>query len=193
MLSRNPTILIVDDDKDIVHLMQSILEDDGYDVTAAMSGEEAVELIEKGQFDVILTDLMMGSIGGIDVLRRAKEADPLVKVIVMTGKANISLAIEAIRFGIDDFLEKTTDIAEVLMRIRNAFERGQMEKKISLYERYLAICSVCRDIRDDTGVNPGEGEWKRLEQYMEERANIEITHGLCPTCFERSIQPTLSG
>ena len=187
MLSRNPTILIVDDDKDIVHLMQSILEDDGYDVTAAMSGEEAVELIEKGQFDVILTDLMMGSIGGIDVLRRAKEADPLVKVIVMTGKANISLAIEAIRVGIDDFLEKTTDIAEVLMRIRNAFERGQMEKKISLYERYLAICSVCRDIRDDTGVNPGEGEWKRLEQYMEERADIEMTHGLCPQCFENSL------
>lgn len=180
-------ILVVDDNQDIVHLMKSLLEDEDYNVTVAMSGEEALGLIDKSQFDVILTDMIMDGISGIDVLRHAKKTDPLVKVIVMTGKANISVTIAAIRLGIDDFLEKTTDIEEVLMRIRNAFERGQLGKKISLYERYLAICSVCREIRDDTGVNPGEGVWKRLEEYMEERADIEMTHGLCPQCFENSV------
>ena len=173
-----PSILVIDDNADVLINMRHIFEDEYFLVTTASSGEEAINLLKTSHFDLILTDMIMGKLGGIDVLKAAKADDNHIKVIAFTGRASVPMVIEAIRSGIDDFIEKTSDIQEVIFRIRKAYETGQLEYKIQFYEQFLAICAQCRKIRDDSGVAPGNGEWKDLETFMEERANIELTHGL---------------
>jgi DNA-binding NtrC family response regulator len=113
----NKNILVVDDDPHIVELNYDILVSEGYQITKALSGEGALKELEGKKFDLVVTDLNMGKVGGISVLKRAKELHPETKVIITTGNMDIHYAIEALRLHADDYLLKPFDISELLDRV----------------------------------------------------------------------------
>jgi DNA-binding NtrC family response regulator len=122
-------ILVVDDEPAIVSLLATILREKGWDVSEAGSGTEGIDRLERGQYDVILTDLVMPGDSGIDLLRAAKEIHPDVEVILMTGYATADTAIEAMRGGAFHYLVKPLKIEEMLNLAEKAFEQRRLSRE----------------------------------------------------------------
>jgi DNA-binding NtrC family response regulator len=122
-------ILVVDDEPAIVSLLATILREKGWDVSEAGSGTEGIDRLERGQYDVILTDLVMPGESGIDLLRAAKEIHPDVEVILMTGYATADTAIEAMRGGAFHYLVKPLKIEEMLNLAEKAFEKRRLSRE----------------------------------------------------------------
>jgi len=85
----------------------------------------------------------------------------------------------------DDYLLKPCEPDEVYVRINNCLEKLVLKQKIKLYENILPICCVCKKIRDDSGKEPGTGDWIAVEQYLNKETKIDITSGYCPDCAEK--------
>jgi two-component system response regulator AtoC len=126
-------ILVVDDEPSILGLLTTVLSENGWEVTGAGSGSEGIEKLERGQFDVILTDLMMPGETGIDLLRASKEIRPDVEVILMTGYATADTAIEAMRNGAFHYLVKPLKIEEVL----NLSEKACTQRNLLRENQFL--------------------------------------------------------
>jgi DNA-binding NtrC family response regulator len=117
-------ILLVDDDPHILEIGTDLLESNGYQVSTAVCGENAIEIMEKENFDLVITDLIMGQVNGLAVLKRVKKLDPNRKAIIVTGSHDITHAIEAIRLDVDDFLLKPFRGDEFLQRVSHCLEGG---------------------------------------------------------------------
>lgn len=182
----NNNLLLVDDDPFILEGIGSDLEINGYRVTRASSGEVAVELLEKMDFDLVITDLIMEATDGIQVLKRAKELNPEVQVIILTGYGDLSSAIKAMRNQADDYLLKPCESQEMIFRIKNCLEKQEMTRKIHLYHQILPICRVCGKIRDDSGQKPGTGPWVGIETYIDQKADLDTSVDCCPECARRT-------
>ena len=142
----------------------------------------AVELLEKTNFDLIITDLIMEATDGIQVLKKAKELDPEVQVIILTGYGDLNSAIKAMRNQADDYLLKPCESLEMIFRVKNCLEKQEMTRKIHLYQKILPMCRVCNKIRDDSGKKPGTGEWIDIETWLSQRGDPDITAEYCPQC-----------
>lgn len=177
-------ILQVDDEKTILNYCRIDFENEGYDVTTTESGEEAITILEKNHFDLLLTDLAMPGVDGIDVLREAKKHHPDICAIILTGYGDITSAIDALRQGADDYLLKPCNTDELLLRVARCLKKQEAFRKIKLYENILPVCMYCKSIRDDTGTVPGKGKWLRMEEYIHTKSGTDISHGCCPKCFE---------
>ena len=182
---RKYEILLVDDDPFVLQSIGKNLSSEGYNVTEAESGEKAIELMKNNSFELIITDQVMGEVDGIQVLKSAKEIDPLTMIIMLTGYEMLSSVIDALRLGADDYLIKPCESEEILFRVKNCLQKLEFKRRIKLYEDILPICSVCKKIRDDTDKEPGTGSWVTLEDYMQDRAKIMISHSYCPECAEK--------
>ena len=180
---KSKSILIVDDEESILNSLRKDLVSENYSVTTALSGEEALKSLHSNHFDLVISDLVMPGIDGIRVLQEAKTIDPEISVIILTGYGDMTSAIAALRVGADDYLLKPCDIDELLLRITRSFEKQEAFRKIKLYENILPICVYCKNIRDDTGTEPGNGKWMRMEEYIHLKSGTRISHGCCPECY----------
>jgi DNA-binding NtrC family response regulator len=115
-----PKILVVDDEINICRSVEKILSKVGIRVRSALNGEEALRLLAAEAFDAVLTDLKMSRLGGMEVLRRAKELNPRMPVIVMTGYASVSSAVEVMKLGAVDYLPKPFTPDEIRAVVRQA-------------------------------------------------------------------------
>ena len=182
------SLLLVDDDPFILEGIGEDLESNGYQVTRASSGESAVELLESGHFDLVITDLVMDNTDGIQVLKKTKELNSDVQVIILTGFGDIDAAIAALRGQADDFLLKPCESQEMLFRVKNCLEKQELTRKINLYQKILPMCCVCKKIRDDSGRQPGSGEWISIEKFINEKAHLDITSSYCPDCARKTME-----
>jgi UDP-3-O-[3-hydroxymyristoyl] N-acetylglucosamine deacetylase len=107
-------VLIIDDEKDILDTLSSILEDEGFAVSKAMDGKEGLALFEREKPDIVLLDVWMPELDGIQVLKKIKKKNKDAVVIVISGHGTISTAVEAVKVGAYDFLEKPLSIDKVL-------------------------------------------------------------------------------
>jgi len=180
-------LLIVDDDPFILEGIGEDLKSKGYQVTRASSGESAVQLLESTHFDLVITDLVMGSTNGIQVLKKTKEIDSDIQVIILTGYGDIDSAIDALRSQVDDFLLKPCESQEMLFRVKNCLEKLELNRKINLYQKILPMCCVCKKIRDDANRQPGSGEWITIEKFIHEQAELDITSSYCPDCAQKTM------
>ncbi len=180
-------LLLVDDDPFILEGIGEDLESNGYQVTRASSGETAVALVESTPFDMVITDLVMDSTDGIQVLKKTKELNSETQVIILTGFGDMDSAIEALRSQADDFLLKPCESQEMLFRVRNCLEKQELTRKLNLYQKILPMCCVCKKIRDESGRQSGTGEWISIEQFIHEKANLDITSSYCPDCAQKTM------
>jgi len=181
-------ILVVDDEEIILKALKKDFEQEGYEVMTASSGEEAVDIIQAQYFDMIVTDLSMPEMGGIEVLAAAKKNIPDISTIILTGYGDMTSAIEALRLGADDYLLKPCDIEELLLRISRCLKNREAQQKVKIYENILPVCSYCKSIRDDRGVEPGKGKWMQMEKYIHITSDTDISHGICPVCYEQEMK-----
>jgi DNA-binding NtrC family response regulator len=107
--SRAPTLLVVDDEPTILGILKRVAEKGGFEVQTCTGGPEALEHLKHHHADIAAVDLQMPDVGGIDVLRAIREADPDCQVILMTGRATIESAVEAVKLGAVDYLTKPVD------------------------------------------------------------------------------------
>ncbi|GAB4534592.1 MAG: sigma-54 dependent transcriptional regulator [Thermodesulfovibrionia bacterium] len=124
------TVLVVDDEEDILNTLSEILEDEGYEVITAPSGEEAITRFKEFSPDVVLLDVWLPGIDGIEVLKRIKEGNHSTPVIMISGHGNIDTAIKAVNLGAYNFLEKPLTLEKVLIVVRNAVEMHELEKRL---------------------------------------------------------------
>ncbi len=179
-------ILIVDDEKIIRVSLQQDLQDEGYMVDTAKDGETAIKMFDK-KYDLIITDLMMEGVGGIEVLKSAREINPHQAVFILTGYGELDSAINALRLGAVDYLLKPYNYEELLLRIANCLEKSELQEKIRFYEDILPICCECGKIRDDDGCERGAGEWLSVEQYFYRKMNLKSSHGYCQECGQKQL------
>ncbi|MBT8102481.1 MAG: response regulator, partial [Gammaproteobacteria bacterium] len=99
-------VLVVDDDASILGVVAEVLEDDGYAVSTASSGEEALELLNDHQFSLVMSDLRLPGINGVEVLEHIKRVSPRTHVIMITSHASLDTSIDAIKHGAYDYLLK---------------------------------------------------------------------------------------
>ncbi len=118
-----PRVLIVDDEEELVQTLSERLTLRDYDVTTSQSGEDAVEKLRHYNFDVVILDVAMPGMDGIEVLREIKKIKPLTEVIMLTGHATVESAIEGMRLGAFDFLMKPCETEELATKINRAYER----------------------------------------------------------------------
>ncbi len=181
-------ILLVDDDRLILKAMALSIKNKGYSVITANSGEEGINILSKEHIDLVITDLVMEQAGGLDVLRKAKEIDSEIMVIILTGYGDITSAIEALRFDADDYLLKPCEDEEIYFKIAGLLEKQALRRKIKIYEKILPVCSVCKQIRDDTGKVHGSGDWMTLEKYVCKKSGMELSHTYCPVCKQKVLE-----
>ena len=181
-------ILLVDDDPFILEGIAADLENQGFKVTKADSGDRALELLAGTDFDLVITDLVMENVDGIQVLKKAKELNAHTMVIILTGYGNIKSAIEALRHEADDYLLKPCESAEMLYRVKQCLAKAELSRKITLYQTILPMCCVCKKIRDDRRTEPGKGDWVEVEQFIHDRANMDITSSYCPECAQQTMK-----
>jgi len=133
MTTDNPAILIIDDELPICLNCVKILSKMDYGAQYALSGFEALKMMDKNRFDVVITDLKMSNLGGMEVLRRIKEFQPETIVIVITGYASVSSAVEVMKMGAFDYLPKPFTPDELRSVVRQALE----QRKILLQNKEL--------------------------------------------------------
>jgi two-component system, OmpR family, alkaline phosphatase synthesis response regulator PhoP len=134
-MNAKPT-LIVDDEKNIRLALSMALEQLDIPVEAAASGDEALEKIAAGEYGIMLLDLRMPGLDGMEVLRRVAHRWPEIKVIIITAYGSIDLAVEAMKLGAVDFLQKPFDVAQVREMVRRILEK--QEQSIE-YADYIAL------------------------------------------------------
>ncbi|MFC1829488.1 sigma-54-dependent transcriptional regulator [Thermodesulfobacteriota bacterium] len=121
-------ILVVDDDTSLRKLLDTVLTAEGYEVTLSSDGQEAVKFVEKQFFDLILMDIRMAQMDGIEALKRVKEISSGIQVIIMTAYASVKTAIDALKSGAYDYLTKPLDIDELKILVARALHQVQLEQ-----------------------------------------------------------------
>ncbi|AKT42328.1 sigma-54-dependent transcriptional regulator [Chondromyces crocatus] len=125
-------ILIVDDQRNMRTLLAMLLRGAGYEVDEATNGIEGADLGARGAYDVVLTDLRMGGSDGLSVLRAVKEANAMTEVIVMTAYGTIESAVEAMRLGAFDYLQKPIEEPELLLKVERALQNRKLAGEVQL-------------------------------------------------------------
>jgi len=152
-------ILIVDDEKGMRDLLSIMLKNDGYRVDAAESATRARELISRGSYDLVISDISMPDGSGVDVLRTARETQPDCIVILITAYASTESAIEALKLGAYDYIIKPFDVEELRIVLKNALEKRQLEQENTLLKRELKETSRFDDL---VGESPAMEQVKAL-------------------------------
>lgn len=157
-------ILIVDDEPNVCTSLKGVLEDEGYEVSTASNGEEALEQSAKFQPDIMLLDVVMPKIDGIEVLKRIKTIDSNLGVIVMSGHGTIEIAVKALKLGALDFITKPISLDSLLIRIEQALEKkrlkeayaelkSEQEKKYTIIGKGQIIQGIIANIRQIAPTN----------------------------------------
>ena len=134
-----PRILVVDDERSMRELLAIVLRREGYDVLLAENGKAAIELLERESIDVLITDIKMPDMSGVDVLRAAKKTDQDILGIMITAFASTESAVEAMRLGACDYLSKPFDIDLLKMKVREKVENRQLRQENVLLKRTLGL------------------------------------------------------
>ncbi|MDD3926575.1 MAG: sigma-54 dependent transcriptional regulator [bacterium] len=143
-------ILIVDDEPNIRHILSAILRKDGYLVQSADNGEGALKMMEEDTFDLIITDLVMPQMGGIDLLREVLQRRPGTAVVIMTAYGTIKTAVEAMKMGARDYITKPFEMDEVKIVARNALDMAGLVKENRILKHELGRRSACDEMIGDS-------------------------------------------
>jgi DNA-binding NtrC family response regulator len=150
-----PSILIIDDEKAIRKTLTEILGFEGYKIDEAADGEEGLKKFKEKNYDLILCDIKMPKLDGIEFLERAKEINHEVPVIIISGHGNIETAVEAVKKGAYDYISKPPDLNRMLITLRNAMDKTTLvaetkvlKRKVSKTQEIVGESAPIRKIKD---------------------------------------------
>jgi len=132
-----PNLLVVDDDLSIREMLEVMLTSEGYDVECAEDGTKAIRMLEKKDYDLILCDIRMGTVGGLAVLQEAKKRWPETVVIMISAFATTETAVEAMKEGAYDYIPKPFNVDEIKQTIKKALERKTLEREKEILDAEL--------------------------------------------------------
>jgi two-component system response regulator PilR (NtrC family) len=132
-----PRVLVVDDEPSLREMLRIVLRRDGYRVSVAATGREAVEELNRTAFDLLISDIRMPDVGGVDVLRAAKAANRDIVVFMMTAFASTDTAVEAMRLGAVDYFTKPFSMDELRLKVRQHLESSRLKQENVLLKRAL--------------------------------------------------------
>jgi two-component system nitrogen regulation response regulator NtrX len=148
-------ILIIDDEKAIRKTLSEILSFEGYKIEEASDGEEGLKKFKDKNYDVVLCDIKMPKIDGIEFLQKAGEANPDIPIIMISGHGNIETAVEAVKTGAYDYISKPPDLNRLLITIRNAMDRSNLvseakvlKKKVNKVQEMIGYSAPIKKIRE---------------------------------------------
>jgi DNA-binding NtrC family response regulator len=122
-------VLIVDDEAEFLETLAKRLTKRKLQVTSSTSGEDAIRIVKERPFDVVILDVKMPGMDGIEALRQIKRISPLVEVIMLTGHANVEVAIQGMELGAFDYLMKPVDIDELLYKVQDAYKKKSIHEE----------------------------------------------------------------
>ena len=130
-------ILVVDDERSIRNTLKDILEVESYRVEVVESGIEALKLIKESNYDLIFSDIKMPQMDGVELLQNIKQCNPEIPVVMISGHGNIETAVDCIKKGAYDFIEKPIDLNRLLIVVRNALDKTKQTSEIKILKRKI--------------------------------------------------------
>jgi two-component system nitrogen regulation response regulator NtrX len=158
------TILVVDDEQGIREVLQDVLADEGHRVIPVEDGFRALEVLESGGVDLVILDVWLPNMGGIDVLKRIRELWPEVEVVVISGHANINMAVQAVKIGAFDFLEKPLSLEKTITVVENALKMEALKRENRTLKQSIQF--------EDEMIGSGEG-MRKVRELIEQSADSE--------------------
>jgi two-component system nitrogen regulation response regulator NtrX len=150
-----PDILIIDDEKAIRKTLTEILSFEGYKIAEAADGEEGLKMFKEKNYDVVLCDIKMPRLDGIEFLQKAGEINPDIPIIMISGHGNIETAVEAVKKGAYDYISKPPDLNRLLITIRNAMDKSNLvtetkvlKRKVSRVQEMIGESGPIQKIKD---------------------------------------------
>ena len=131
------SILVIEDERSIRNTLKDIFDNEGYETDLAEDGQQGIEKIQKNDYNLIFTDIKMPKMDGIEVLEKAKELKPDIPVIMISGHGDIDTAVECIKKGAFDFIQKPLDLNRMLITIRNATDKTQLIKQTKILKKRI--------------------------------------------------------
>ena len=171
-------ILIVDDEATIRDTLCTVLKEEGFDAESAENGRAALEKIQQNNYDLVITDLRMPEMDGLELLKAVKLNSPQTSVIIITAYGSMESAIEALRLGAFDYLIKPLDFDDVILRVRRLMEHRELveENRIlreAIEERYSFSHII--------GESPAmKRVFRMIERVSQTRSNVLITGPAAP-------------
>lgn len=162
-------LLIIEDDPVLRSGLEEVLKDEGYEINSAGDGRTGLKLFVEKKYDMVLTDLVMPDMNGMDVLKEIKKTNPKTHVIIITAFATVENAVEAIKLGASDYISKPFKIDEVQIKIKKILEEAKFEKNLEFIPD--------SDLMKAMG-NPLREEAVRLLYKHEKLKFTEIQHHL---------------
>ena len=167
-------ILVVDDEKDICRALNIILSKEGYAVTEAYNGEQAVDLLKKLTFDIIMTDIKMDKMDGFEVLKQAQSLAPGSSVVMMTAFASVGSAVEAMRKGAADYITKPFINDDIRLTIKRIVESRELQMENQILRQELS--QRCISFKNIIGTSDAiQKVFSVMEKVIPSKANILIT------------------
>jgi len=158
------TILVVDDEQGIREVLQDVLSDEGHSVITVEDGFRALEILEEGSVDLVVLDVWLPNMGGIDVLKRIRDGWPEIEVVVISGHANINMAVQAVKIGAFDFLEKPLSLEKTITVVENALKMEELKRENRTLKQSI--------LSEDEMIGSGEGMGK-VRELIDQSADSE--------------------
>jgi len=193
-------LLYVEDEEAAREEVQTLLRRWVREVLTARDGHEGLELFRQQAPDLVVTDLRMPVMSGLDMARAIRKLDPEARIIVTTAHSDTSFFLEAIDLGVDHYVMKPIDLERLVFSVRRcaeAIEARRSEKrhaeererllaelqeamtKVKQLSGLLPICASCKKIRDESG------GWQAIEMYVRDHSEAQFSHSLCPGCMAK--------
>jgi DNA-binding NtrC family response regulator len=166
------TVLIVDDERTLARAIKAFLTESGYETEVAGDAEQALRLLETMRPDVVFTDVRLPGMNGIDLLRKIREFDPAIPVVIMTAHGTIEGAVEAVKLGAFDYLKKPVDLEELRLLADRARENSQLKQELSYYRR--------RDAGREAGLASVIGQSPAIGAVLEQARQIAALDEIPP-------------
>jgi DNA-binding response OmpR family regulator len=176
--AKGPLILAVDDTASDLDLLARILVREGYTLSLAHDGPQALEMAANEKPDLILLDVLMPDMDGMEVCRKLKadSATRAIPVIFVTGQSGSDEVLTGFEAGAVDYVAKPFRIPEPLARVHVHVELRRVQQEVHTLRSILPTCAHCKNIRDE------KGTWHSIEAYISQHSAAHFSHGLCPTC-----------
>jgi len=174
-------ILVIDDEKRMCDSIKVLLSNIGYDVDIAENGKVGIDKLKAGQYDLVITDLMMPELDGFAVMKYIKENCPRTLVIVITGYASVESAVRAIRSGAYDYILKPFDFEIIKISVERAWDKLKLEKELEQTRKLAQVAeraiSLNKEINDPLAVASGFAQLlqMRFEDSSDETLKRQIT------------------